>query len=141
MENKPLDPKVLRKSCFQFSTLTSKLFLLKGLFPLPKKVNYHRHSRWLWVPTSSVHFQSVCCFVSSSSILSCSSWFSMYFLIISSVIPTVLTKYPLAQNLLPQYTFINSGYLLNKWVALSPLSHFKTCEMEYLGGTDRYRCT
>ena len=71
-----------------------------------------------------------------------SSWFSIYFRIVSSVtLPTVAQKYPLDHKCCPQYLLFNSWY--SSCISLDVLP-FKYCTIllgDTLGGHDSNRCT
>jgi len=49
-------------------------------------------------------------------------------------IPTVETKYPLAQKCCPVKLFLFPRYARAMWMALFPLRNPTTCTTEYLGG-------
>ncbi len=83
------------------------------------------------------YFHNLCC----SSLISSASCSAMYFFIVPSSIPTVLTKYPLAHMCIPLYLLFNSLCFLIIRSALFPFSILITSDGEYFGGTDKYRCT
>ena len=73
--------------------------------------------------------------------LSFSNCHRTYFLISSSLRPTVLTQYPFAQKCLPQYRFLRLRCLSNILIAHLPFKKPTTSDTANLGGIDSITCT
>src|SRR6476646_1015076 len=73
---------------------------------------------------------------SAPSCWSASSWFLMWARITSSSRPTVVTKYPRAQNLWPRKFRILRSTFCAIHIELFPFMYPMICATEYLGGID-----
>ena len=72
--------------------------------------------------------------------LSFSNCHLTYFLISSSLRPTVLTQYPFAQKCLPQYRFLSLRCLSNILIAHLPFKKPTTSDTANFGGIDSITC-
>ena len=72
--------------------------------------------------------------------LSFSNCHLTYFLISSSLRPTVLTQYPFAQKCLPQYRFLSLRCLSNILIAHLPFKKPTISDTANFGGIDNIKC-